>query len=255
MFFYLSKILYYIIMPGFLIGACLLLAIFLKKKRLKRAFLILGTALYFLFSNDFIINAIFQQWEIPPTPFSAIEDRYDVGVVLTGITNMRTEPQDRVYFQKGADRILHAIEQYKRGKIKKILITGGTGSLTRPDLAEADNLARTLQLFGVPEEDMIIENQSRNTYENAQFTATILREKYPDGRFLLITSAFHLRRAKGCFDKQGIATDMFSTDFYTHPITYTPDSWLIPNENAFKKWAILEREIVGILMYRLAGYI
>lgn len=242
-------------MPGFLIGACLLLAIFLKKKRLKRAFLILGTALYFLFSNDFIINAIFQQWEIPPTPFSAIEDRYDVGVVLTGITNMRTEPQDRVYFQKGADRILHAIELYKRGKIKKILITGGTGSLTRPDLAEADNLARTLQLFGVPEEDMIIENQSRNTYENAQFTATILREKYPDGRFLLITSAFHLRRAKGCFDKQGIATDMFSTDFYTHPITYTPDSWLIPNENAFKKWAILEREIVGILMYRLAGYI
>lgn len=255
MFFYLSKILYYLIMPGFLVGACLLLAIFLKKKRWKKAFLILGTALYFLFSNDFIINAIFQQWEIPPTPFSVIEGHYDVGVVLTGITNMRIEPQDRVYFQKGADRIMHAIELYKRGKIKKILITGGTGSLTRPDLLEADNLARTLQLFGVPEEDMIIENQSRNTYENAKFSADILREKYPDGRFLLITSAFHLRRAKGCFDKQGIETDVFSTDFYTHPVTYTPDSWLIPNENAFKKWVILEREIVGIVMYKLAGYI
>lgn len=255
MFFYLSKILYYVIMPGFLIGSCLLLAIFLQKKRLKRLFLILGTSLFFLFSNNFIINAIFTHWEIPPTPFDAIEGHYDVGIVLTGITNMRIEPQDRVYFQKGADRILHAIELYKRGKIKKILITGGTGSLTHPDLLEADNLVRTLQLFGVPEEDMIIENQSRNTYENAKFTATILRERYPEGRFLLITSAFHLRRAKGCFDKQNIATDMFSTDFYTHPITFTPDSWLIPNENAFKKWAILEREIVGILMYKLAGYI
>src|SRR5699024_6082081 len=119
----------------------------------------------FLFGNNFIINALFSQWEIPPTPFDAIEGQYDVGVVLTGITNMRIEPRDRVYFQKGADRILHAIELYKRGKIKKILITGGTGSLTHPDLLEADNLVRTLQLFGVPEEDMIIENQSRNTYE------------------------------------------------------------------------------------------
>lgn len=255
MFFYLSKILYYLIMPGVLIAVCLLLALFLKKKPLKKAFLISGIALFFLFTNDFIINAIFLQWEIPPTPFSAVEDNYDVGIVLTGITNLQVEPKDRVYFQKGADRIIHAIDLYKRGKIKKILITGGTGSLTKPELTEANSLVKVLYLFDVPEEDIIIETQSRNTYENALFTAEILKAQFPEGRFLLITSAFHLRRAKGCFDKQGVVTDIFSTDFYTHPITYTPDSWLIPSENAMRKWVIFEREVLGILMYKLAGYI
>lgn len=254
MFFYLSKILYYLIMPGVLIITCLLLALFLKKQKWKKGFLILGIALFFLFTNDFIINGIFLQWEIPPTAFSAVDDNYDVGIVLTGITNLQIEPRDRVYFQKGADRIIHAIELYKRGKIKKILITGGTGSLTTPELTEATELVKTLYLFDVPEEDIIIESKSRNTYENALYSADILKAQFPEGRFLLITSAFHLRRAKGCFDKQEIPTDIFSTDFYTHPVTYTPDSWLIPNENALRKWVIFEREILGILMYKLAGY-
>src|SRR5690606_27737297 len=110
MFFYLSKILYYVIMPGFLIGSCLLLAIFLQKKRLKRLFLILCTSLFFLFSNNFYMKDIFTHWEIPPTWMEAIEGQDDVGIVLTGITNMRIEPQDRVYLQKGADRIMQAID-------------------------------------------------------------------------------------------------------------------------------------------------
>ena len=255
MFFYLSKILYYLIMPATLIGITLILALILRNKVWKRYLLITATFLFFLFTNDFTINALMTWWEIPPKPFSEVTDDYDVGIVLTGITNLQQTPRDRVYFQKGADRIIHALELYKRGKIKKILITGGTGSLTHPELTEANVLEKILELFGVPQNDIILETESRNTYENAIYSAKILNSSYKKGKYLLITSAFHMRRAKACFDKAGLNTETFSTDFYTFPITYTPDSTLIPNEKALDKWAILEREILGILMYKIAGYI
>lgn len=255
MFFYLSKTLYYFLMPATLVGISLLLALFLKNKRWKRISLITTVVLFFLFTNDFIINEIFKRWEIPPTAFAQVKGSYDVGIVLTGIANLQIEPNDRVYFDKGADRIIHALELYKRGKIQKILISGGTGSLDRPDLTEANELVKVLRLYNMPDEDIIVENESRNTYENAILSAGILKEKFPDGRFLLITSAFHLRRAQACFDKSGIETDVFSTDFYTHPTSFTIDSMIIPNEKAFVKWQTLVREILGIFAYKLAGYI
>ena len=242
-------------MPATLVGICLLLALFVKKRPWKKAFLITGVVLFFLFTNDFIINQILLSWEIPPTSFDDVTKNYDVGIVLTGITNLQIEPKDRVYFNKGADRIIHAVALYKQGKIGTILISGGTGSLSAPEITEANELKKVLDLYGIPEADIIIENESRNTYENAVNTAKILRARYPEGEFLLITSAFHLRRAKACFDKTGLKTTSFSTDFYTHPTTYTPDSLLIPNESAIYHWLIFEREILGILMYKLAGYI
>ncbi len=255
MFFYLSKTIYFLLMPGTLIAICLLLSLFLRNKRWKKISLVTAIILFLLFTNDFIINEILLRWEVPPTAFADVPDDYDVGIVLTGIANLQKEPDDRVYFNKGADRIIHAIELYKRGKIRKILVSGGTGSLKRPDLTEANALLKVLQLFDIPEEDIIIEKESRNTHENALYSAKILNDSFADGKFILITSAFHLRRAKGCFEKVGIATDTFSTDFYTHPTSFTVDSMLLPNESAFDKWQTFIREILGIGAYKLAGYI
>lgn len=242
-------------MPATLIGICLLITLFLKNRSLKRTFLIAAVLSFFVFTNDFIINEILKRWEIPPTEFAEVPDNYDVGIVLTGVANLQIEPNDRVYFNKGADRIIHTIELYKRKKIKKILISGGTGSLLNSELTEANELVKVLHLFGVKNKDIIVEKASRNTYENAVNSAKILKDKFPQGRFLLITSAFHLRRAQACFDKTGIETDIFSTDFYTHPTSFTADSMIIPNEKALYSWQVFIREILGIIAYKMAGHI
>lgn len=242
-------------MPATLVAIGLLLSLFLKNSRWKKISLLSTIVLFFLFTNDFIINEIYLRWEIPPTAFRDVPDDYDIGIVLTGIANLQKEPDDRVYFNKGADRIIHAIDLYKRGKIRKILISGGTGSLKRPDLTEANTLVKVLEMFDVPDQDIIIEKESRNTHENAQFSARILNESFPDGKYLLITSAFHLRRAEACFEKVGIEVDIFSTDFYSHPTSFTIDSMLLPNESAFDKWQTFIREILGIVAYKIAGYI
>jgi uncharacterized SAM-binding protein YcdF (DUF218 family) len=101
---------------------------------------------------------------------------------------------------------------YKLGKIKKILISGGSGSLLYPDESESEDLYDFCMIAGVRKKDILLENQSRNTHENAIYSLKIIEEENIEGKVLLITSAFHMRRSIGCFKKEKIQFDSFSTD-------------------------------------------
>lgn len=255
MFFYISKFMSFLLMPYTQMCIWFILAVSLKKKSLKRTFLFLGLAYLFFFSNRFIVNEMLLAWEIAPTPFEQLDDNYEVGIVLGGITNSEKEPRDRVYFHKGADRIVHAFQLYKLGKIRKILVSGGSGSIIRDTHREADNLYAFLILCGVPPDDIILEDDARNTYENATLSAEILFREYPGKRHLVITSAVHLRRSLLCFRKQHVDADGFSTDFYTKTGNYVISDFLVPDPAAFKDWHMLLHELFGLLIYKVAGYI
>lgn len=255
MFFILSKILYFLVMPLTIVLICFIAAWVLKHPKHKKRLLISGLILLLIFTNDFIINEMMLLWEIPPTPISEVSSNYDVAIILTGVTTTEKPPHDRTYFNKGADRVMHTVQLYKQKKAKKIMVTGGSGSLLGNEIKEADEIKRILLLCEIPEEDILIENQSRNTRENAAFTAVVLKNKFPEGKFLLITSAFHLRRAHASFKKAGINADSFSTDFYTYPRRFTPDSLFIPTESALSKWTILFKEMLGMTFYKIAGYV
>ncbi len=240
-------------MPVTIVIGCFSGYFILKKYTWRKWLIKLGLILLVFFSNSFLANEAMLFWEIPPTPISNIQTTYDVGIVLTGITNDEKKPVDRTYFNKGADRIIHALQLYRQGVIRKILISGGSGSIFNQKLIEAEKLKQFLTLAKVPNKDIIIEGNSRNTYENAINTAKHLKQ-YP-GNYLLITSSFHMRRAKGCFDKAGVKTDVFSTDFYSHERNFYFDTLLFPSVAAINKWTILIREFVGISIYKLLGYL
>ncbi|OJJ19971.1 hypothetical protein BKI52_15960 [marine bacterium AO1-C] len=255
MFFFLSKTLYYFLMPITWVMAILLWALFTKKSQRKRRLLRMGVFLLWFFSNPLIINQLLLAWEKPPTPLTSIHQTYDVGIVLTGITNSAKKPQDRVYFARGADRITQALLLYRMGKIKKILITGGSfDPKQRLERAESYWLKKFLIDAKVPAEDIVIETKARNTRENALFSKTILEKQFPRQSYLLITSAFHIRRAMGCFQKAGIQTTPFSVDFYTQDKGLLLPFSLIPAEVAFNKWYILMHEVVGYIVYKTLGY-
>ena len=255
MFFILSKTIYILAMPLTLVIICFLTGCFVKRRKYKRNTYILGVTLLLFFSNSFIINELMLKWEIPPTPITDLRGSYRVGIVLSGITNMGKSPFDRVYFNKGADRIMHALQLYKEKKIDKILISGGSGSLFTTERFEADNLKLVLLQANIPEADIFIENKSRNTFENAQYSAKILHEHFPDEDYLLITSAFHMRRANACFLNAGIDVSPYSTDFYTFNRNFRFDTMLFPNPHAVVKWTILVKELLGWFLYKLSGYI
>ena len=232
-----------------------LLALFLKKRLIRKRFLVLGIVYLFFFSNRFIINEVLLWWEVPPTPYEQISDEYEVGIVMGGVTSSEKEPRDRVYFSKGADRVVHACQLYKLGKIRKILVTGGSGKLINNIHKEADNLYDFLILCGVNSKDIIVEDAARNTYENALYSAELLKSSYPGKRHLVITSGFHLKRSLLCFRKLNINADGFSADFYTADRSFAADKLLIPDPAAFRDWQMFLHEILGLISYKVAGYI
>lgn len=239
-------------MPVTLIVMALLLSVILKKHR--QIFFWLGFGLLILFTNVFISNALLRWWEDEPVAVASLP-RYDVGIVLGGITSDK-EPRDRVHTSGAADRVLHAVQLYRQGKIDKILVSGGTGKILEDEVKEAVLLKRLLLLSKVPEEDILVEDASRNTYENALNSRDLLQDySFGQQRYLLITSAFHMPRAKACFNKVGLEVDTFSADFRTDEHQFTPDVLFIPSSAAIGNWEIIIRELLGLVAYKVRGYI
>ncbi len=188
-------------------------------------------------------------------PFTEISQPYDVAILLAGVTHTKQKPRDRVHFGRGADRVIHTIYLYKLGLVKKVLISGGSGRISSDGPREADIIKKAFVLYGVPDEDIVLETKSRNTYENAKFSNEIIGRQFPGMRYLVVSSAFHLPRAEACFVKAGLEVDTFSTDLYSHEREFTPDVIIIPSTGALLKWNILIKELVGMIMYKVVGYI
>lgn len=254
MFFLLSKTLNYLTMPLVIICLLFLFSWVLKSKKKALLFKI-GFALLLLFSNDFITNEVIRLWELPATPFQEIKKKYAIGILLTGVTKGNMVPDDRVYFHRGADRVTHTLQLYRLGIIDKILISGGSGTLTERRAKEADEIADALKLMGVASEDLIIENESRNTHESAVAIKKILQDSISSSECILITSAFHMRRSRACFAKIDWPCDTFTTDFLIHERKFTPDVLVIPRLDSLQIWHIMIREWMGMVAYKLSGYI
>lgn len=256
MFFFLSKTLNFLVQPLVIISIFLLASALLRAPKWKRRTFITGLCLLLFFSNDFIANEVMNAWEPEATPYDSIATPYDWGIVLTGVTVSGKEPRDRVYFHRGADRVTHAVQLYKLGKIRRILVTGGSGRLLDIGEREADDVKAAMVMMGVPEHDIIAESNSRNTRESALEVERILAALNQNpSRCLIITSAFHMPRSYACFRKVGMEMDTFATDSYVHPRTFTPDVLFIPRIHAVEVWQKLLREWTGFVAYKLAGYV
>jgi uncharacterized SAM-binding protein YcdF (DUF218 family) len=255
MFFILSKTVGLLLNPLILLLALLLPGVLLKKPLLKRVFLGLFTFFFLLFSNPFLTNEVMLWWEVPPIPYRKLPTTFDAAIVLSGVTASDKGPYDRVHLHKGGDRIMHAVQLYKLGLAKNILITGGSGILEADSISESERMRRVMLLSGIPTDHIILEEASRNTFENAQFTKQLLDKRFPQGQFLLVTSAFHMRRSQACFQKAGVEALSFSTDFYSMDTPYRVEHFLIPYAEAIATWSKLLKEWFGLLTYKLMGYI
>jgi uncharacterized SAM-binding protein YcdF (DUF218 family) len=254
MFFILSKTVGYLARPLVVILLLFISSVLTGSKIWKRRLFIAALASLLFCSNEFISNEVMQLWELPPTPFSEIRKSYEVGILLTGVTKSNFSPNDRVYFQRSSDRVTHTLQLYKLGHIKKILISGGSGTIMERT-KEADELSLVLQMMGVPGEDLIIENQSDNTYQSAVAVKKMIDGTYTSEECLLITSGYHMRRSRACFKKAGLDIDTFSVDFLSNKRAFTPDVLLVPKIESIAAWQVLSKEWVGMLAYKIAGYI
>lgn len=194
-------------------------------------------------------------WEVPGTTLNAAK-KHDVAIVLGGMFEYNGD-LDEITIRRQGDRLFKAISLYKTGKVEKLLISGDSGYLGERGLHEAKQVKTLLITWGIPETDIITEEKSINTHENAVESTKILKQSYPHFKnFILVTSGIHMRRSLACFEKEGIQCTSFSTDLYANQSgNYYWDQYLIPNLDTFNLWNKLFKEVVGYISYSIVGYI
>jgi uncharacterized SAM-binding protein YcdF (DUF218 family) len=178
--------------------------------------------------------------------------RADVIVVLGGNTQSNRanwfEPYNRA---TALDRIDRAAALYFAGRAPKILLSGGA---LEGKVSEARIMARALRQRGVPESALILENDSRHTYENAQFSDRMMQSAHLK-RALLVTSALHMPRALATFIKRGIdAIPAPSAPQITLPDDEQLNPWL-PHIRSLEASRTIIKEYLGLLGYWLRGWV
>lgn len=252
MFFYLSKLLLFFINPLvwiFFISFFVLLKKISSKKGLVSICIIL-----FISGNSFFVDNLYNFFEPKPTIINK-GYKYDVGVVLSGFSGFNLD-YNRINFNKGSDRIIYAISLYRQHKINKILISGGSGLVNNQEIKESVLIKDFIINLGVKENDILIDDKSRNTHENALFSVEIIKEnKFKN--VLLLTSAFHMKRAESCFKKQGLINfDVYPVDYHNdNPPQFSFEYYFVPTVKNISQFTNLLHEQIGFIVYKIKGYI
>lgn len=221
------------------------------KARLKWA----AIFIFLFFSNSVVFSKFCGFWEIPGTRLEQVK-AHDVAIVLGGMAEYNSDI-NALSIRRQGDRLIHAITLYKKGLVKKLLISGDSGFITDRGLHEAKQMKELLITWGIPETDIITEEKSVNTHENAELTVKLLRQKYPElKRVILVTSGIHMRRSLACFEKEGLKCSAYSTDLYSSQSgNYYWDQYFIPNFSVMLDWSKLMKEVTGYIAYDIVGYI
>lgn len=250
MFFIFSKLLYFLLIPFNWIIILLISIYCIKSAKQKRRLAIITVLITLLFTNPWLYKTANKYWQADFKELSAIKN-YELGILLTGMVQFDTK--DRGFFGSAADRFIQTATLYHTGKIKKILVTGGSGSLLHTYKSEAVFLKEMLVNNKIPEKDIIVEPDARNTYENAVFSKRLIDSLKINTPSLLITSALHMRRSTAVFTKAGIQFDYYAADFKEVDDYFSMDNTLVPDAKLLKHWSHLIKEIVGLWVYKLTG--
>lgn len=256
MFFFLSKVLFFLLRPINWLLFVLVAAWWTNNPLKRKKRLGFGILLMLVLCNHFLFNQVAQWWE-PDTPLiTEIRDTFDIAILLGGYSNFDIIPdRDRHNFNSRANRFTNTYELYRRGLARKILLTGGSGELFNQSSSEAVMARLLLLRLGVPDEDIIVEPDSRNTYENGLFTKKILEERYPNASCLLLTSAWHMPRSHAIFRKLGIPVTPICVDYLSEKTRFHFESVLQPDRLGFYHWEMLIKEWVGYVVYGFRGYL
>jgi len=255
MFFYAAKLISMVIfpLPLFLIVTALFLSLS-PRFRWKRLYVVFF-ALFWMVStpalSQFLIRSL--ENDFPSTPVAGV-DPADAIVLLGGMI-LPQKSSERPEFDTAADRLFAAEELLHAKKAPLLLISGGTG-LVIQDVArpEAELLAEWLVRRNGHPLPLLVESRSRNTAENALYSASLLIEKRDKKRIILVTSAFHMERALRCFRKVGFTVVPFPVDYRSFDFIPGPEFFL-PGPDALQNTTIALKEYLGLVAYRIKGYI
>ncbi|MGB3900854.1 MAG: YdcF family protein [Mesorhizobium sp.] len=256
MFFILSKVFGFFIQPlnfSILLLSIALLAVMVRRRRLAVAgmgiaFFLLAMAAWTSL-GALMLTPLEERYPKPPFP-AEVAGIVVLGGGFEGAINLARGGYE---LNSSGDRFVETAILARRYPQARIVVSGGTGALLLEGEDDASTAQRLLTALGVAPERLVLEHRSRNTYENAVFTHDMVSPK-PGETWLLVTSAFHMPRAKALFDKVGFATLPWPVDYRTtgrEGISLFSDN----AADSVQKTTLAIREWIGLVAYWLSGKI
>ena len=242
---YLHKILPLIASPLFLVFFLILFGAFLRSKKI----IFFGLLVLFFCSLPVISNNLITYLEKDYTPQDASSiNETDAIVVLSGmVTVIKTDETFKYEFGGGVDRVLSGMDLFNNNKAPLLIFTRGKVPW-QLGLPEGEYLKEFAIKYGIPEEKILLTDNVQNTDEEAKSVKRLLNTN--DAEIILVTSAFHMPRAKKVFEAANIRIIPFAVDF-NRSTKKTTLMDFIPTARSLSETSFFVREMIGRLYYSL----
>ncbi len=245
----LSKVLPLVVLPLGL-AMVLLVAAWLGRRRwpLAGALAVLG-----LFSTGLVSQLLWRSVEYPWQRKTVDAASTAAAIVVLSGGRHAAPGLDRVSEWHDPDRFLTGVALFKAGRAPRLLFTGGQSPYQRGSRPEGQIYLDEAQTLGVPPSAMASTGIVVNTAEEARAVRALLPGQ--NRRILLVTSAFHMRRAQRLFEREGLTVLPFPVDFqargrWAGAIWRDPLMWL-PSAAHLDDSSRALREWIGRLVYRI----
>jgi uncharacterized SAM-binding protein YcdF (DUF218 family) len=250
--FFLSKLLPLFVLP---LGFSLILLVWgLARKR--RPMMWAGVIVLFASSNPLVGHFLIRTAEgwaerrsIADVPV------VDAIVVLSAGRSVAPGP-DRVSESNDANRFTAGTNLALAGKAPLLVFTGAAIPSQPNGPTEGDVLAADARALGVAADRIAVTGRVLNTADEAREVAALLRARQlPNARIVLVTSAFHIARARQLFRQQGLTVEAFPVSFGSSDLGAVSVFWFLPSVTALTKSHTALREMYGRAFYALRGAI
>lgn len=251
MFFVLSKTLDLLLDPWWWVAVPVLVgagALLRGRRRLGAIAIGVGLGGFTLLSLPAVSNRLWQALEADAATTMRSDVTYDVVVLLGGTVSAFGATSEVVSWGDNVERLTVTFDLLRTGKARHVIVSGGRLRDGLP--TEAEFLARQLEAWGIEKDRILVEPEARNTAENAERSSALI-EARGFRSVLMVTSAFHVPRAVGCFRAVGLEPDVLPVDFRMRAPEADPH-WL-PRAGYFEDTAKAVRELSGRVTYRLTG--
>ncbi len=246
MYYFRTKVVLFLLSPW--LWSCLLLVIAILYNRYRKKLIILATFILLFFSNKFLYQVSVRGWE---NQFQSTTNQSKYyGVTLGGMAHWDCYNKC-ICFNNASERYETIVDLYNNKTIEKIVFSGGGPKSVK---SEAQALKEYAEEQGIADSCVFAEGKSLNTHENARFTAQLFDQYNFNKDIILVTSAFHMARAKASFEKEGFSVVPVATHrIQLEPLNQTSD-YLLPDINVMKQWKLILKEWLGIAVYKVLGY-
>ncbi|HTI57831.1 YdcF family protein [Mucilaginibacter sp.] len=245
MYIFFSNLAVLFISPFNWIVALLLVAVLTKNQKWKKRSLVSAVVILFLFSNMFLLNTYARWWDVSPAPLEKGKV-YSAAIILGGFTS--EDNKGKGFFNERSDRLIEGMHLMATGRVSHIMMSGGNRDAPAAQFTEGAWVYKTLKEFNFPDSALLVEHRSINTTENAEYTRQVLQQGHLKGPYLLVTSAFHMRRALYIFRKKGVDVLPYPCDYVAgNTNTATLDNF-IPNLYALSTWNFYIKELLGMVV-------